>query len=188
MTETRTGPWTVARLEALPESDWDRFEIVDGELHLSRVPGDPHQRTTAECIGELVVWNRQTGLGAVLVAPGILFSPTNAVQPDLVWVSHARLAAIEGDDDHLHGPPELIVEVLSPGPVNEERDRATKLQLYSPYGVDEYWIVDPRARIVEVYRQRDGALQLFATLGDADPLTSPLLPGFALRVALLFPA
>ncbi len=105
---------------------------------------------------------------------------------DVVWVSHERLARIEGADGHLHGPPELVIEVLSPGPVNEERDRDTKLRLYSRYGVEEYWIVDPRARLVEVYRQRDGVLRLVATLGDADTLTSPLLPGFLLAERRLF--
>lgn len=183
--------WTIHDLERLPDDEMARYEIIDGELFVSRAPGDPHQFACAQSTVELSVWNRRAGLGEVLIGPGVIFSETNAVEPDVVWVSHERLAQIEGDDDHLHGAPELIVEVLSPGAKNEQRDRDAKLRLYSWYGVAEYWLLDPRARQVEGYRRPEGApasapLVLVATLGRADTLASPLLPGFAAAVEQLF--
>jgi len=72
--------------------------------------------------------------------------------------------------------------VLSPGSANERRDREAKLALYSRRGVDEYWIVDWRQHVVEVFRRGDQALMRVATLGDDDSITSPLLPGFDLSV------
>ncbi len=96
---------------------------------------------------------------------------------------------MEGEDGKLHGPPERVVEVLSPGAVNEQRDRDIKLRLYSRRGVDEYWILDVRQRRAEIFR-RDaadpGVLRLAAVLGEDDAPESPLLPGFQIRVGNLF--
>jgi Uma2 family endonuclease len=191
MANSQVIRWTIHDLERLPDDELARYEIMDGELFVSRAPGNSHSYAWAQATFELAYWNRQARLGEVLVGPGAIFSETNAVEPDVVWVSHERLAQIEGDDDHLHGAPELMVEVLSPGAKNEQRDRDAKLRLYSRYGVAEYWLLDPRARQAEVYRRPKGApasapLVLVATLGRADTLASPLLPGFAAAVGQLF--
>ncbi len=188
MAESRLKRWTVADVEALPDDEWTRYEIVDGELLVSSAPRNEHQEACAEIVWHLGIWNRQTGLGTVLPAPGVIFGETDAVIPDVVWLTRARRSATEGADGHLHGPPELAVEVLSPGAANERRDREAKRALYARRGVDEYWIVDPAARAVAVYRQRASELPLVATLGRGDTLTSPLLPGFALPFARLFVA
>jgi len=82
--------------------------------------------------------------------------------------------------------PDLVIEVLSPGSENEKRDKRLKLQLYSQRGVKEYWIADWRTQTIEVYRRVNAALQLHSTLGSDDELTSPLLPGFSVKVASLF--
>jgi Uma2 family endonuclease len=179
--------WTVADLEGFPDDDWHRYEIIDGELFVSRAPGNDHQLTSAIAVAALVTWNSETELGWVLVAPGLVFGEHDAAIPDAVWVSRERFAAIEGADNHLHGAPELIVEVLSPGAANERRDRQVKLKLYSNQGVQEYWLVDLRARTVAVYRRQRAQLRLVATLGPEDTLRSPVLPGFALPVVRLFP-
>jgi Uma2 family endonuclease len=179
--------WTVADVELFPDDGgWTRYEIIDGELFVSRAPGDAHQFTCVQCILALGNWNNRTRLGVVLAGPGLIFGEGDAVMPDVVWVSRERLAVIEGEDDHLHGAPELVVEVVSPGATNARRDREAKLKLYSVQGVREYWIVDPRAQTVAVYRRHQAQLRLEATLGRDDTLTSPLLPGFALPVAELF--
>jgi Uma2 family endonuclease len=186
MAEPQTKRWTVAAVDALPYDEWNRYEILDGELFVSRQPRDEHQDISGELTYALIGWNHQTRMGSVLPTPGVIFSDVDAVAPDLVWVSRARRAAIEGDDGHLHGAPELVVEILSPGATNERRDRDTKLRLYSAQGVDEYWIVDPRAQAVAVYRRQDAQLRLAATLACDDTLTSSLLPGFSLHVARIF--
>ena len=174
--------WTVADLDRFPD-DGLRYEIIDGELFVSRAPGNDHQEVCNLCAAPLTVWNQQTRLGHVLPGVGVIFSATDAVIPDIVWVSRERRAAIEGVDRHLHGAPELVVEVLSPGAANEWRDREAKLALYSHYGVEEYWIIDWRAQTVTIYRHAQGEVRLAAILGREDILTSPLLPGFALPVA-----
>jgi Uma2 family endonuclease len=131
MANPQVERWTIHDLARFSDDEWHRYEIIDGELFVSRAPGDDHQYACTEAVIGVGVWNHQAGLGIVLIGPGVIFSETDAVEPDFVWLSHARLAQIEGEDDHLHGAPELVVEVLSPGAKNEEGDRDTKLRLYS---------------------------------------------------------
>ncbi|HIK18390.1 MAG TPA: Uma2 family endonuclease [Leptolyngbyaceae cyanobacterium M33_DOE_097] len=90
---------------------------------------------------------------------------------------------MEDEAGHLHGAPELVVEVLSPGKTNEDRDRLAKLKLYSTQGVQEDWIVDRIAQRVEVYRREQAQLVRVATLLAGDRLDSPLLSGFAAEIA-----
>ena len=101
-------------------------------------------------------------------------------------LSKERLAAIEDEAGHLTAAPELVVEVLSPGTQNIERDKKTKLNLYCATGVQEYWIVDRFSQQVEVYRSLAGKLTLVVTLSDNEVLTSPLLPGFECSVSRFF--
>jgi len=116
----------------------------------------------------------------------LIFAEDDDVAPDLVWVSRARGPQVFGVDGELHSAPELVIEVLSPGLTNRQRDCEAKLKLYSRRGVLEYWIVDWCTQQVEVYRGEELALRLVATLYTTDTLTSPLLLGFACEVATLF--
>jgi Uma2 family endonuclease len=177
--------WTSADLESLPE-DGKRYEIIDGELYVSKQPHFYHQQACGTIYAALHAWSKQTGLGRPSLAPGLIFADDDDVAPDVLWVSNERLAATLGRDGKLHAAPELVVEVLSPGSANERRDREAKLKLYSRRGVAEYWIVDWRLREIVVYRREDAQLKLAATLYEADVLTSPLLPEFKCPVAELF--
>ena len=177
--------WTSADLEVL-HNDSKRYEIIDGDLYVSRQPGYHHQYACTQLSAALVVWRNQTLLGVTLQAPGVIFADDDDVAPDVVWISRERLAGTLDQTGHLHTAPELIVEVLSPGSANERRDREVKLKLYSRRGVNEYWIVDWQQRKVEVYRRQQMALQLLATLYETDTLTSPLLLGFDCPVVTLF--
>src|SRR5256885_14270404 len=78
--------------------------------------------------------------------------------------------------------PNLVIEILSPGTQNMERDRKVKLKLYDKYGVDEYWIVDTRARAIEVYRREGAKLKFFTTFVADEDIITPLLPGFTCAV------
>ena len=109
--------------------------------------------------------------------PGVIFSDFSGVIPDLVYVSSERGKEI-ATGDRITGAPELIIEVLSPGPENRRRDEHAKRQLYKKYGVKEYWIVDPQRLRVQIFRT--ARLKLIAKLGVRDGLSTPLLPGFRL--------
>jgi Uma2 family endonuclease len=178
--------FTVHDLELLPDSlDGTRYEVIDGELYVSRAPHWGHQRVTHHLTIALHTWDPDEQHGVVGATPGVIFSDHDAVIPDLVWIGRQRLSHLLADDGKLHAAPDLVVEVLSPGPENEKRDRDIKLTLYSRRGVREYWIVDWREQTIAVFRRENAALQLTETLHAADTLTSPVLPGFAAQVATL---
>ena len=168
----------------LPEGS--RYEVIDGTPYVSPLPRCEHQSVCGAICAELYQWSRRLALGRAIIAPGIILGAANEVAPDGIWISGARLRQHYGADGKLHGAPELVVEVLSPGCASAQRDRESKRTLYARIGVDEYWIADWRARTVEVYRQEHGELRLVATLAEGDTLSSPLLPGFAVSLAELW--
>ena len=177
--------WTSADLALFPDNGL-RYEIIEGELFVSKQPNWHHQYTCTRLITVLETWNMQTGLGQTNLAPGLIFADDDDVAPDVVWISHKRLAEALEKDGRLHLAPELVIEVLSPGRANERRDRQAKLGLYSRRDVQEYWIVDWLSRQVEVYRRKRRELRLVETLLQRDQLQSPLLPGFSCAIRDLF--
>ncbi len=178
--------WTIADLELLATDEWKRYEIIDGELFVTRAPHIKHQGVAGRIHAQLLIWSEQTGLGQPFITPGIIFSDADNVIPDVIWISNERLAQLVDEEGHLIGSPELIVEILSPGSANERRDREVKLKLYSIKGVQEYWIVDWRLRQMEVYRRQNAQLVLIATLLASDEMTSPLLPEFSCQIQRFF--
>ncbi|WP_008309325.1 Uma2 family endonuclease [Leptolyngbya sp. PCC 6406] len=132
--------WTAADLDLFPDNG-NRYEIIDGNLLVTRVPNWRHQKASTRMSTALDTWCLETGLGEAVQAPGVIFTDADNVIPDVVWVSQERLSLLLDEAGHLTAAPDLVVEVLSPGEENERRDRALKLKLYSERGVQEYWIV-----------------------------------------------
>jgi Uma2 family endonuclease len=177
--------WQSADLELLPDNG-NRYEIIDGELLVTRAPHWQHQKVITKLIQSLGVWSSGSKLGEVVTTPGLVFTDDDNVIPDLVWISTDRLARILDESGHLLAAPELVVEVLSAGSDNERRDREVKRKLYAIRGVQEYWIIDWRRQQIEIFRRDSHGLPLVATLLSSDVLTSPLLPGFQQLVAEVF--
>lgn len=178
--------WTSADLQLFPDSEWKRYEIVNGELLVTRAPHLGHQRTIGKIHSRLLNWSEETDAGEPIINPGVVFSDVDDVIPDVVWVKKERLNDIVDESGHFIAAPDLVVEVLSLGSQNERRDKELKLRLYSLKGVLEYWIVNWRLQQIEVYRREAGFLRLVGTFLAADELTSPLLPGFVCQIARFF--
>ena len=168
----------------LPD-DGRRYEIIDGELFMSPSPSFFHQRLSAELFAALFNFIKEKNLGVVVSAPiDVIFEHWNVVVPDIAFVSDARADIIEKRG--LVGAPDLLVEILSPS--TRERDLSEKRDLYERYGVHAYWVVDPDAEQVLVYRLVEGRYAAPEVLGLDDVLTSALLPGFVLPLRALFRA
>lgn len=127
---------------------------------------------------------RGRDLGEMLFAPlDVVLDPYQVLQPDLLFVSQDRLSAFT--DAYLQGPPDFVVEILSPGTMR--RDLGRKRQLYDQYGVRELWIVQQKQPRLGVYRRgRGGKLvrTLSATKGEA--IGSPVFPELRLDLGDLF--
>lgn len=178
--------WTTADLEVLATDEWKRYEIIDGELFVTRAPHLRHQSVILNICAELRDWSNETQLGEAFPAPGVIFSEADSVIPDAIWISIERMERFTDEAGHFTGAPELVIEVLSPGATNERRDREAKLKLYSSQGVEEYWIVSRERQQVEVYRRENAVLKRAATYMAQDTITSPVLPGFQCLVQRFF--
>lgn len=175
---------TVDDLEAMPD-DTNRYEVIEGELFVSRAPRLLHQIVFGNL--HALLWNylTQNPIGRVIATPGLVFSQFSGVIPDLVFYSHARGKEIIAND-RLNAAPEIVIEILSPGRDNISRDRIAKRQLYAKHGVSEYWIVDSENRSIEIYRLAGQSLDLLTMLRNDDRITSPVLPGFDCPLTRIF--
>jgi Uma2 family endonuclease len=170
---------TVDDLSALPD-DGKRYELIEGELLVSRAPRLEHQAITMNLGIALGNYLKQNPVGKIYPTPGVIFSDFDAVIPDLVFISHERLDEIS-EDGRLVGAPEIVIEILSPGAENEKRDRQIKRQLYRKYGVKEYWIIDPENAAIEIYRSPKFNRAKILTVEDE--IKTPLLPKFSCPVS-----
>jgi Uma2 family endonuclease len=188
MESTTTSPvrWTTTDLAIFEGDRANRYEIIDGELFVTKAPDWKHQAVCINIGTVLKLWSDQSGLGQAAINPGIVFSESDNVIPDVVWATYERLERLLDEAGHLTAAPELVVEVLSPGKTNERRDKEAKLKLYSVQGVHEYWIANLKAQTVEVYRRENAVLKLVATLYRQDELTSPNLPSFSCTIGKFF--
>lgn len=176
---------TVAYLETLPYDETNRYELIAGELFVSCAPGLPHQLVLHNLELALGKYLESNPIGILAPGAGAVFSDYDSVIPDLVFVRNERWKEIVAND-RFNAAPDLVIEVLSPGLQNRNRDLKSKRSLYAKYGVEEYWIIDRETRVVMVFRLREQALEEMVELKESDTLTSSLLPGFALNVGTLF--
>ena len=160
-----------------------RYELLDGDLVMTPAPGERHQRASMLLASRLFLYVSENRLGRVYSAPfDVMLSDTDVVQPDLLFVSNERAHVFTAAN--VQGAPDLVVEILSPS--TAERDLTFKRRLYARHGVSEYWIVDTDAGSVTVLLLREGEFEAVGEYGPGGTLTSPVLPGFELRVDDMF--
>lgn len=160
-----------------------RYEVIEGQLLLTPSPRTYHQKVTGNLFDILLHHVRDNNLGEVLIAPcDVVLSPTNVVQPDILFVARDRLAIIE--ERYVSAAPDLVVEVLSPG--TTLRDRKLKFRLYARFGARELWIVDPTGRGIEVFGSSGKNLRLAAAYGRGETLRSEVFPSLRVAVADVF--
>jgi len=175
---------TVADLDACPD-DNNRYELIGGELFVSRAPGISHQRVLLKLEVALSHYLNENPIGILVPGTGMILSDHDAVIPDLAFVRNDRWDEVVTGEKFTRAV-DLVIEIISPGKENRGRDLTVKRQLYAKFGVEEYWIVDSENSSVLIFRFRDQTLKDIATLKGDNQLTSPLLPGFQLKVAAIF--
>jgi Uma2 family endonuclease len=167
---------TYADYELFPD-DGLRHEIIDGEHYVTASPITRHQRISLE-LAYLIRGHLEThAIGEVFLAPfDVLLSEIDIVVPDLVYLSKDRARFLTAKN--LQGPPELVIEILSPS--TRPRDERLKRDLYERVGVDEYWLVDPDGDTIVVYRRAGKAFEQPVRYTKGQVLTTPLLPDLEL--------
>ncbi len=173
----RRGQWTEADYFALP--DTNRYiELSEGELIMPPHPTETHQRIVGDVYVMLRSFVEHHHLGTVRLAPlPVRLWLGKIREPDILFVAQEHSDRI---GEQVYGPPDLVVEVLSPG--TWRADRHEKFSEYAQAGVGEYWMVDPDACTVEVFVLREGAYELLGKWGRGEEAHSEVLAGF--RVSL----
>jgi Uma2 family endonuclease len=170
--ENKTRRWTYEEYYKL--DDDQRYEIIDGNLLMAPAPDTWHQDWARELMRIVDGHVRQNRLGKMFFAPvDVVLDESNTVQPDLVFISAARLGIIQ--KRAIFGIPDLLIELISPYSVR--RDRYEKKELYARFGVKEYWIGDPANKCLEVLTLKDGRYELHSSAEEKGRIASLLLHG-----------
>jgi len=163
----------------LPDSPF-RHQLIKGELLTMPSPKPLHGRVVANLTMLLLQHVKANRLGQVYTESGykIETDPDTVLGPDLSFLSKARID--QSKDSYYDGPPDLAVEVLSPGDRKGHVER--KLALWLETGTRSVWLVDPRRRRVEVISSPNDR----RTLHEDDELVDDTVPGFRVKVSEIF--
>ena len=163
----------------LPDNPF-RHELIKGELLTMPPPQTQHGRIVANLAFLLLQHARPNRLGDVHGESGyhLEHDPDTVLGPDVSFISAAR---VDRTDEHYYdGPPDLAIEVLSPGDRKSYVER--KLGIYLETGTRSVWLVNPRRRTVEVVK----SLSNRRMLHEDDELVDDTVPGFRVKVSEIF--
>ena len=165
--------------------DGRRHELIDGKHYVTASPITRHARLCIRLVKPLADYLELHPIGEVFSRLDCVMSFFDVVEPDVAVILNDQKQIIT--KKNVRGAPALVVEVASPS--TSRRDRRQKRDLYTRKGVREYWIVNPDANTITVFRRTSqGEFPIVATLQAAtgDTLTTALLPNFALDLTHYF--
>jgi Uma2 family endonuclease len=178
------APLTVHDYLELPEGG-PRYQLVDGDLHMAPAPNFFHQEIIGRIFLLLGKYLERNPVGALGLSPlDVFLTETNVFQPDLLFFTNERASIKRADG--VHGAPDLVIEVLSPG--TSRLDQGSKKRVYARCGVTELWLIAPDAREVTVYNLRASATEPAATWREGDVFTCAFFPGLQIETARFFAA
>ncbi len=153
MPRPSTIRYTWADYLSTPEDTSRRYEIVDGELFVTAAPRPRHQEVVLNLSRILADTADAHALGRLFPGPiTVHLHDELVVEPDLIFVRAERLGIVDPERG-VEGPPDLVVEILSPS--NRSYDRNLKRKHYLENGIPELWILDADERTVEVWKPGD---------------------------------
>lgn len=182
ITKTNTI-WTYHDYREIP-SDGKVYQIVQGVLYMTPAPNFNHQEISGNIYNILRSFVVPNKLGKVVYSPiDVIFSQTDVVQPDLIFISNERKGLIK--DHGIAGPPDLVVEVISPS--TQKLDETVKYELYDVQGVYEYLLVYPEKKQIVQHSREGGKLVLQGTFDRREQLSLHSMD-LTVDLAEVFPA
>ena len=172
--------WTAERVRALP-NDGKRYEVIDGELFVTRAPNWEHQRAVLNLAHRICSYLADQVVADVYVAPAdVEFRDDRMVEPDLFVVP-----LVDGRKPRTWEEAKtllLAVEILSPS--SARADRVAKRLLYQRERVAEYWMVDVASRLIERWRPDDTRPEII--VGELTWQPDPAAPAFTVDLDAYF--
>ncbi len=152
-------------------------------LRMTPAPDIAHQSISGLVFYDLLQTVQLGGQGRVFAAPvDVEPGPATIVQPDIVVVLVTGVAQIT--EQRTVGPPDLIVEIVSPGTASY--DRREKRDTYAAVGIREYWIVDPGSHTVELLILDDAQHRFVHVYRGQAILPSTVIVGWSVATEQLF--
>ena len=157
-------------------------EYSDGFIEVLPTPTLSHQRIVRYLFTLLSAFLAARRLdGEVLFAPlPVKVGKRQYREPDIVYLSAESLQALTGE---YPSGGDLVIEVVSSGKSDRERDLVDKRYDYALAGIPEYWIVDPQEEVIIVLRLEGNEYAEHGRFVTGDIATSALLPGFSASVS-----
>jgi Uma2 family endonuclease len=187
---TATKKLTLEEYLAYDDGTDTQYELVDGELVVMPPETSRNNRIALYLLSvflKLVPFYLICHKDTEIVVTG---HRTRVRLPDLMILTEELFAVIGGRRATITQempPPVLVVEVVSPGKVNEDRDYRYKRSEYAARGILEYWIVDPGNAKVTVLMLVDGLYEAVVFQGS-DSIASPNFPDLQLTAAQVLAA
>jgi Uma2 family endonuclease len=160
------------------------YELKKGKMTIMSPAGRNHGKLALRIGARIQLFVDENDLGEAYAAETgfkLETDPDTVLAPDVGFVAKQRLPDSENTSGFFPGPPDLAVEIVSPG------DRAgqvqTKVQEWLTHGTKLVWIIEPTSRTVNVYRA-DGSAALLdnSTVLDGEDV----LPGFTMKLTAIF--
>jgi Uma2 family endonuclease len=160
-------------------------EWVNGEVVYMSPVSRAHQRVTLFLAALMQHLLERRGLGGLILAGPFQMKTGPDLpgrEPDVIYIAGDHVERCQ--PNHLRGPGDLVVEVISPE--SRTRDRVEKLSEYEEGGVREYWLIDPVRKQAEFHvLGEDGRYRRQAVEEDG-VYRSRVLEGFWIRLEWLF--
>jgi Uma2 family endonuclease len=174
---------TAEELFCMPD-DGFRYELVRGELRQMALAGYVHGRVAVNISTPLDQYARAHNLGIVCAAETgfkLASNPDTVRTPDVAFIRRERVEEVGDVEGYWPGPPDLAVEVISPGDTYGEVEE--KVLEWLEAGARMVVVVNPRRRVVTVYR----SLTEITMLTEADTLDGgDVVPGWRMPVRDVF--
>ena len=173
--------WTAAEYRRLPEGP-PYYELEDGELLEMVRPRGKHQLIIGRLFAAIDKYLTRERRGSLWPEVAVFLTPRHIYIPDLSFLLTENLGRF-GDDVAIEGPPDLVVEVMSPSTAS--RDKAHKLRVYHAAGVPWYWLVETESLLVTEYRHTSGGYLVNQIVSPDEVFKPAVFPGLALPLAEL---
>ena len=153
-------------------------ELVDGRLEEEEVPDVIHELVVTWLTYVLRTWLGRNGFVLGSDAKYAVRADRGR-KPDVAVYLHpeSRRPPARG---LVRVPPDIVVEVVSPSPRDERRDRIDKMDEYASFGVSYYWIVDPSLQSLEIFELTGGRYARAARVTEGRLESVPGCPGLQL--------
>ena len=164
----------------LPEEPGYQYEVLEGNLINEPSPNVLHQRVSRRLqrLLEDYFWE-QDPEGEIFSAPlDVTIDKINILQPDLLYISGKKQHLIK--KNRIDGPPQLVVEIISPYSVS--RDRVQKTKIYQQAEVKHYWIINPNKKIFECFALKNSAYTLTVSAMEEDVIEHPEFPNLIISL------